>query len=129
MPGPLSSTVTRKTSLPSLRTETRMSGKTSASSQASRELSIASLMVVMIPRVGESKPSMCLFFSKNSATLMLRCFLASSSASTMSCYLGDGVCKAHLLLCGLFEVFEGDGACGGFLFADECGVGCAGFEG
>src|SRR5690554_19867 len=84
-----------------------ISGRTSASSQASRALSTASLMVVMMPRVGESKPSRCLFFSKNSATLMLRCCLARSSASTMSCHPGDGVRKALFLLLPGVEVLEG----------------------
>src|SRR5690554_5534681 len=109
---------------------TKMSGSTSASSQASSALSTASLMVVMMPRVGESKPSKCLFFSKNSATLMLRCCLARSSASTMPCHLGDGLLKAPLLLLAGVEVLEGHRACLDLAFPENrgevrglCGVG------
>jgi hypothetical protein len=53
---------------------------------------------VMIPRVGESKPSRCLFFSKNSAMLMLRCCFASSSASVRPPHPVDGFGERHLPL-------------------------------
>src|SRR5512136_2527965 len=80
----------------------KISGSTCASSQASSALSTASLIVVITPRVGESNPRRCLFFSKNSATLILRCCFASSSASTMRSHLGDGSRKnQRFLLPGL----------------------------
>src|SRR5215472_3181760 len=53
-----------------------------ASSQASRELSTASLTAVRRAFLGLSKPSRCLFFAKNSLTDMSRCFAAMDSAVT-----------------------------------------------
>ena len=54
----------RKTSFETFLMLIKISGSTCASSQASSELSTASLMVVMTPRVGESNPRRCLFFEK-----------------------------------------------------------------
>src|SRR5499427_7818025 len=51
-----------------------------ASSQASSELSTASLTAVRRAFLGLSKPSRCLFFAKNSLTDMSRCFAAIDSA-------------------------------------------------
>src|SRR5258707_4479298 len=51
-----------------------------ASSQASRELSTASLTVVRRALAGLSNPSRCLFFVKNSLTEISRCFEAIDSA-------------------------------------------------
>src|SRR5262245_10824110 len=51
-----------------------------ASSQASRELSTASLTAVSRAFLGLSKPSRCLFFAKNSLTDMSRCLAAMDSA-------------------------------------------------
>src|SRR5512147_2524673 len=85
-----------------------MFGRICASSQASCELSTASLMVVITPRVGESNPRRCLFFSKNSATLMLRCCFASSSARTMRSHLSDGGRKVQRLLLPGLQVLERD---------------------
>src|SRR5215469_10144816 len=53
-----------------------------ASSQASSELSTASLTAVSRAFLGLSKPSRCLFFAKNSLTDMSRCFAAMDSAVT-----------------------------------------------
>src|SRR6516165_5504752 len=53
-----------------------------ASSQASSELSTASLIAVKRAFLGLSKPSRCLFFAKNSLTDMSRCFAAIDSAVT-----------------------------------------------
>src|SRR6476619_6251983 len=53
-----------------------------ASSQASSELSTASLTVVRRAFLGLSKPRRCLFFAKNSLTEMSRCFVAIDSAVT-----------------------------------------------
>src|SRR5262252_9063354 len=53
-----------------------------ASSQASSELSTASLTAVRRAFLGLSKPSRCLFFAKNSLTDMSRCFAAIDSAVT-----------------------------------------------
>src|SRR6516165_11602223 len=53
-----------------------------ASSQASSELSTASLAAVRRAFRGLSKPSRCLFFAKNSLTDMSRCFAAIDSAVT-----------------------------------------------
>src|SRR5215469_5541677 len=53
-----------------------------ASSQASSELSTASLIAVRRAFLGLSKPSKCLFFAKNSLTDMSRCFAAIDSAVT-----------------------------------------------
>jgi hypothetical protein len=61
-------------------------------------LSTASFTVVMIPLVGESNPRRCLFFSKNSAMLMARCFLASSSARDRVHHLHHCVLELHLNL-------------------------------
>src|SRR3989442_9893895 len=80
IPGPLSSTTTRNSSLSTLLTSTRTSGRTSASSHASRLFSTPSLTAVRRAFVGESYPRICLFRSKNSETLISRCFFASSSA-------------------------------------------------
>src|SRR5208283_114079 len=96
-----------------------MSGSTCASSHASRALSTASLMVVMTPLVGESNPNRCLFFSKNSATLMLRCCFASSSASTMRLHLGDRRGRVKRCLLARMEIFEGNQAGFRFPLADN----------
>src|SRR5690242_990601 len=53
-----------------------------ASSQASSELSTASLTAVRRAFLGLSKPSRCLFFAKNSLTDMSRCLAAIDSAVT-----------------------------------------------
>ena len=90
MPGPLSSTTTRKrpscdscsASRPRSWTSTRSSGRIEASSQASSELSTASLMVVSSAFEGLSKPSRWRFLAKNSETEISRCFEAIDSAVT-----------------------------------------------
>src|SRR5690348_7502767 len=69
-----------------------------ASSQASRELSTASLTAVRRAFLGLSKPSRCLFFAKNSLTEMSRCFAAIDSAVTPR-RLG---CSPVLLTLGMF---------------------------
>ena len=68
MPGPLSWAVRMSSSfLPCTRRISMLiTGGILASSQASSELSTASLTAVMIERVRLSKPRKCLFFSKNS---------------------------------------------------------------
>ena len=67
-PGPLSATV-----IPAISsTVIEISGETPASSQASSELSTASLMVVRRALVGLSKPSRCRFLVKNSETEISR---------------------------------------------------------
>src|SRR6056297_1035540 len=66
-----------------------MSGRTAASSVASRALSTASLTAVTSPRAPESNPSMCLFFSKNSAMEISRWPSASSSAIPSSSPIVD----------------------------------------
>src|SRR5579863_1694413 len=87
MPGPLSSTMTRKrdgwlgdgagaTSTIS----TRMSGRIPASSQASSELSTASFTVVSSALAGLSNPSRWRFLVKNSLTEISRCREAIDSA-------------------------------------------------
>src|SRR5215467_1646466 len=53
-----------------------------ASSQASSELSTASLTAVRRAFLGLSKPSKCLFFAKNSLTDISRCLAAIDSAVT-----------------------------------------------
>ena len=58
------------------------SGRMPASSQASSELSTASLMVVSSAFEGLSKPSRWRFLAKNSETEISRCFEASDSAVT-----------------------------------------------
>src|SRR3990172_5840999 len=91
MPGPLSSTITRKRPSPLVRspsraasqarsrTSTVSSGRMPASSHASSELSTASLMVVRSALEGLSKPSRCRFLVKNSEMEISRCFCASCS--------------------------------------------------
>src|SRR5208337_2582035 len=96
-----------------------MSGSTCASSHASRALSTASLMVVMTPLVGESNPNRCLFFSKNSATLILRCCFASSSASTMRFHLGYRRGRIKRLLPARVKILERDLAGFGFPCTDH----------
>ena len=68
MPGPLSSVCSSKISFfeSILLILTLISGSILASSQASSELSTASLTAVIIERCKESNPRKCLFFSKNS---------------------------------------------------------------
>ncbi len=61
-----------------------------ASSQASSELSTASLMVVRSAFEGLSKPSRCRFLTKNSETEISRCFWASVSAVTRGAALDAG---------------------------------------
>ena len=80
MPGPLSSTTMRKRVSSNWMSSTFTSGKTRASSQASRALSTASFTAVRRALRGLSNPNKCRFFSKNSAMEISRCFLASSSA-------------------------------------------------
>ncbi len=80
IPGPLSSTMTRNLSFSMSMISTCISGSMPASSHASMELSTASLTTVSNAFLLLSKPRRCLFLSKNSATLMSRCFFASSSA-------------------------------------------------
>ena len=90
MPGPLSSTATTKrpsplvsspeASNPRSRTSMEISGRMPASSQASSELSTASLMVVSSAFDGLSKPSRCRFLVKNSEMEISRCRVAISSA-------------------------------------------------
>jgi len=80
IPGPLSSTLTRNSSFSVLSTVTTISGSTSASSQASKELSTASLMPMISAFDWESKPNMWRLRSKNSETDISFCFFASSSA-------------------------------------------------
>src|SRR5215813_9580827 len=57
-----------------------MSGRIPASSQASRELSTASLTVVRRALRGLSKPRRWRFLAKNSETEMSRCLAAMDSA-------------------------------------------------
>ena len=57
-----------------------MSGRNPASSQASSELSTASLMPMSRDLERESNPRICLFFSKNSVTEISCCLLASFTA-------------------------------------------------
>ncbi len=57
-----------------------MSGRNPASSHASRELSTASLIPIKSDFERESKPRICLFFSKNSVTEISCCLLASFTA-------------------------------------------------
>ena len=59
---------------------TQISGTMPASSQASSELSTASLTVVSRALRGLSKPSRCRFLAKNSLTEMSRCLAAIDSA-------------------------------------------------
>ena len=68
IPGPLSSVCNSIMSflVSTFEIFTIISGKIRASSQASNELSTASLTAVMIERGRESNPRKCLFFSKNS---------------------------------------------------------------
>ncbi len=80
MPGPLSSIATRKRSSAMGEISTKSSGRMPASSQASSELSTASLTAVSSALSGESKPSRCRFFVKNSATEISRWREAISSA-------------------------------------------------
>ncbi len=80
MPGPLSVTVTRKRVSAICSRSTAISGSTPASSQASSELSTASLTAVSSARRGLSKPSRWRFLRKNSDTAMSRCLVAMLSA-------------------------------------------------
>src|ERR1700751_3710470 len=83
-----------------------------ASSQASSELSTASLTAVRRAFLGLSKPSRCLFFAKNSLTDMSRCFAAIDSAVTarrfgcspVSLTFGIFVCSSILPECTLVFV-------------------------
>jgi len=80
IPGPLSCTATRYRPSPTSSTSTTKSGRMPASSQASRELSTASLIAVSRDLAGLSNPSKCLFLVKNSLTLISRCREAIISA-------------------------------------------------
>ena len=82
IPGPLSSIVTINLSSDFFiwLICTFMSGRIFASSHASRELSIPSLIVVSKAFLGLSNPSKCLFFVKNSLTEISLCFFARSLA-------------------------------------------------
>ena len=94
IPGPLSSTVRiRFGAGEAVFISIKRSGRIPASSQASSALSTASLIVVIRDRCSESNPSICLFFSKNSAMLIDFCFSASFSAIG-----GAGVCGIESLL-------------------------------
>jgi len=73
-----------------------------ASSQASRELSTASLTAVRRAFLGLSKPSRCLFFAKNSLTDMSRCFAAIDSAVTARRFH----CSPVSLTFGIFVFFH-----------------------
>ena len=79
---------------------TRRSGW-SCPSHASSALSTASLIVVIRDRCSESNPSICLFFSKNSAMLIDFCFSASFSAMG-----GAGVCGIGSLLIYLAGIVD-----------------------
>ena len=72
MPGPLSVIARRKRSSASSSMTTEISGRIPASSQASSELSTASLVAVRRALAGLSKPRRCRFFWKNSATEISR---------------------------------------------------------
>ena len=81
IPGPLSVTTTMKRFSSWVeRTVTSISGRMCASSQASRALSTASLIVVINALVGLSKPSRWRFLAKNSLTEIVRWRSARSSA-------------------------------------------------
>ncbi len=92
IPGPLSSMTTTKRPSPFVRspspfalsarsrTSIVISGRMPASSQASSELSTASLMVVRSAFDGLSNPSRCRFFVKNSEIEISRCCVAICSA-------------------------------------------------
>src|SRR5215467_7568282 len=70
-----------------------------ASSQASSELSTASLTAVRRAFLGLSKPSRCLFFAKNSLTDMSRCFAAMDSAVTARRFGCSPVLLAAIFVC------------------------------
>ncbi len=80
MPGPLSCTATRNRSGCVCSRCTQISGTMPASSQASSELSTASLTVVSSALRGLSKPSRWRFLAKNSLTEISRCLAAIASA-------------------------------------------------
>ena len=67
---------------------TDTSGGIPASSQASRELSTASLIPINNDFDLESKPRICLFFSKNSVTEISCCLVASLCAIAVFFSLG-----------------------------------------
>src|SRR5688572_1187281 len=103
MPGPLSCTTTRNRPSPLVSsgsffaasrarscTSIVSSGRMPASSQASRELSTASLMVVRSALDGLSKPRRWRFFAKNSETEISRWPLAMSSALARRAFAGGG---------------------------------------
>src|SRR4051812_10092616 len=75
---------------------TVMSGRMPPSSQASRELSTASLTVVSRALRGLSNPSRWRFFAKNSETEMSRCLAAMDSAvpRDRSFFAGGGAAAA-----------------------------------
>src|SRR6185369_9808733 len=77
---PLSSTAMRYRFSEISMISTRRVGRMPASSQASRELSTASLTVVRRALAGLSNPSRCLFFVKNSLTEISLCLDAIDSA-------------------------------------------------
>jgi len=78
-------------------------------------------MVVMIPLVGESNPSRCLFFSKNSATLMVLWCLASSSARVIATHLGNSLREGKFLLDPGTKIFKGHEPLLLFALADDQG--------
>src|SRR5215469_636241 len=88
-----------------------------ASSQASSELSTASLTAVRRAFLGLSKPSRCLFLAKNSLTDMSRCFAAIDSAvaarrfgcSPVSLAFGIFVCSSILPECTLVFITDRSG--------------------
>ena len=77
MPGPLSWDINSIRPSLSRLISTLISGSIRSSSQASRELSTASLTAVMMDLCRESNPRKCLFFSKNSLIAICFCFPAS----------------------------------------------------
>ena len=80
MPGPLSRTVTRNRLSSVWSSSTWRSGRMPASSQASSELSTASLTVVSSALRGLSNPSRWRFLAKNSETEISRWLAAIDSA-------------------------------------------------
>src|SRR6266545_1031053 len=127
MPGPLSWTTTTKrpsplvssasftlASRPRSWTSIRSSGTMPAFSQASSELSTASLIVVRSAFEGLSNPSRWRFLTKNSETEISRCFWASDSAVA----LGAGRAGWGWASGGFASAFAG-----GFAWVLEAGFG------
>ena len=87
-----------------------------ASSQASSELSTASLMVVRRAFEGLSKPRRWRFLTKNSETEISRCFVARDSAVTRWAALGSGVAGGGSSAEGSAPASFGFTAAGGAFF-------------